>query len=95
MPTNSVNVSNNTGWTFDSPSASIYYMRLYNNGNLSVDAGKNMVFDEVTTSTIRLSPSTFYAGEFDEVTNPGVAMRYVNSSTVQIVGTFDETTTLT
>jgi hypothetical protein len=95
MPTNSVNVSNNTGWTFDSPSVSPVAVRLYNNGNLSVDAAKNMTFDEVSITTIRMSSSTFYAGEFDEVTNPGVAMRYVNSSTVQINGTFDETTTLT
>ena len=58
--------------------------------NTGTVRGTSLILDEITTSTIRMSPTSFYAVQFDEVTHPGVAMRYTSSGTVQINGIFDE-----
>lgn len=68
--------------------------RLYNNGNLALNASNNVIFDEVTTSNIRLSTTAYYAAEFDEVTKPGVAMRQTSTGKVLVNGILDETSSL-
>lgn len=49
-------------------------------------------FDEVTTSTIRLTTTSFYAAFLDEVTMNGnsVAKRETNTGTVMVSNGFDE-----
>lgn len=49
-------------------------------------------FNEVTTSTIRLTTTTYYAAQFDEVSMYGnsVAKRETNTGTVMISNKFDE-----
>jgi hypothetical protein len=39
-----------------------------------------------------MTANTVYAAEFDEVTKPGVPMRYTNTGGIQISGEFDEVT---
>lgn len=53
-------------------------------------------FDEVTQGNISITANNIFAGGLDEVTKPGVAMRYVKGSrgTIQVNGYFDEITGL-
>jgi hypothetical protein len=64
--------------------------RLTSSGTLFV----NGIFDEVTTSTIRLTTSTYFAAQFDEVSinGGGVAKRETNTGTILVSGMFDEFT---
>jgi hypothetical protein len=54
----------------------------------------NGIFDEITTSTIRIATDTVYASELDEITiqGGGVAKRETNTGTVLVSGMFDEFT---
>lgn len=49
-------------------------------------------FDEITYTTIKLTTSSYYAAEFDEVTISGgaVAMRETSTGTILIAGEFNE-----
>ena len=49
-------------------------------------------FNEVTTSTIRLTTTTYYAARFDEVSINGgaVAKRETNTGTLMVSNGFDE-----
>jgi hypothetical protein len=60
--------------------------RITNTGTLYT-AG---IFDEVTQSNISMTATTIFASGLDEVTNPGVPMRYLPNGTIQISGNFDE-----
>ena len=53
-------------------------------------------FDEVTYSSIKVSPTGVYAAQFDEVNLPaGTAERRTSTGTYQVSGYFDEYTPLT
>lgn len=78
---------NNTGWIFYSPTPVI---RLTNTGNLLVTKRKQ--FDEITKTTISMTSTVIYAAELDEISNPGVPMRYTNTGKIQLSGEFDEIT---
>jgi hypothetical protein len=74
--------------TYASPQTLV--ARLNNSGTLFVN-GK---FDEVTKTVVSMDINTVYApntGGFDEVTNPGPAMRF-SSTTVYVSNTLDEVT---
>ena len=49
-------------------------------------------FDEVTTSTIRLTTTTYYAAQFDEVSinGSGVAKSETNTGTLLVSNSFNE-----
>ena len=64
--------------------------RIANTGNLFVPTTSN--FDEITQAQIGVTNTAFYAEEFDEVTNPGIPLRYLNTSVVQTQGIIDEVT---
>jgi hypothetical protein len=66
--------------------------RLTSTGTLFV----NGELDEVTTSTIRITTTTQYAAQFDEVSiyGGGVAKRETNTGTLLVSNGFDETTLL-
>ena len=85
---NSTNGGNNTGVTFDAAGT---YARISNSGTLYVPP-LSTVFDEITQSNISTTKPAYYAGSFDEVTNPGVPIRYLNNGTVQTQGIIDEIT---
>lgn len=85
---NSTNGGNNTGVTFDAAGT---YGRISSTGTLYVPP-LSTVFDEVTQSSISTTKPAFYASQFDEVTNPGVPIRYLNTGIVQTQGIIDEIT---
>lgn len=95
-----VDNGNNLGWIFAAVVAlSILATRLFSNGNLLI----NGTFDEVTQTQISLQAGTttytLYAAELDEITLDGIAnppaKRDTSQGQVQILGEFDETTTIT
>lgn len=49
-------------------------------------------FNEVTTSTIRLTTTTYYAAKFDEVSiySGSIAKRETNTGTLMVSNGFDE-----
>lgn len=49
-------------------------------------------FNEVTTSSIRLTTSTYYAAQFDEVSlyGSGIAMRETHTGTILVSNGFNE-----
>jgi hypothetical protein len=69
---------------------SITASRITSSGTLFISGE----FDEVTTSTIRLTTSTYYAALFDEVSINGgaVAKRETNTGSLLVSGGFDEVT---
>lgn len=85
---NSTNGGNNTGVTFDAAGT---YGRISSTGTLYVPP-LSTVFDEITQSIISTTKPAFYASQFDEVTNPGVPIRYLNTGIVQTQGIIDEIT---
>lgn len=60
--------------------------KVYSNGNLGF-VGE---IDEVTTSSIRLTTSTYFMNEFNEVSEIGVAMRETSTGTILISGELTE-----
>jgi hypothetical protein len=62
--------------------------RLTSTGTMSISGE----FDEITTSTIRLSTTTYYAALFDEVSMNGnsVAMRETSTGTLLVANGFNE-----
>lgn len=64
--------------------------RIENTGNLFVPITAH--FDEITQTKIGVTKTAFYAEEFDEVTNPGIPLRYLNTGVVQTQGIIDEIT---
>lgn len=62
--------------------------RLTSSGTLFISGQ----FDEVTTSTIRLTTTTYYAAQFDEVSMYGnsVAKRETNTGTILVSNSFNE-----
>lgn len=72
------------------PQGSGFGFRLANTGILYVPTTSQ--FDEISQSTIGVKPTAFYALQFDEVTNPGVPGRYLNTGVVQTQGIIDEIT---
>jgi hypothetical protein len=64
--------------------------RITNTGVLYTAGG----FDEVTQSNIRITANTIYCSQLDEVSNPGIPMRYLPNGTIQVDGYFDEVTGL-
>ena len=62
--------------------------RLTSSGTLFISGE----FDEVTGSTIRLTPTTYYAAEFDEVSINGgaIAKRETNTGTLLVSNSFNE-----
>ena len=69
---------------------SITASRITSSGTLFISGE----FDEVTTSTIRLTTTTYYAAQFDEVSINGgaVAKRETNTGTLLVSNSFDEVT---
>jgi hypothetical protein len=69
---------------------SITASRITSSGTLFISGE----FNEVTTSTIRLTTSTHYAAQFDEVSINGgsVAKRETNTGSLLVSGGFDEVT---
>ena len=64
--------------------------RISNTGTLFVQQTSN--FDEITQTKIQVANTVFYAEEFDEVTNPGIPLRMLNTGVVQTQGIIDEIT---
>jgi hypothetical protein len=69
---------------------SITASRITSSGTLFISGE----FNEVTTSTIRLTTTTYYAAQFDEVSINGgaVAKRETNTGTLLVSNSFDEVT---
>ena len=85
---NSVAGPNNTGWNF---LAATSRLRLISTGIMYAVTAE---LDEVSSPNISMSLSKFNSAGFDEVGNPGVAMRYGNGNIVQVSTEFDEVTTI-
>ena len=64
--------------------------RISNTGTLFVQ--QTSKFDEITQTKIGVANTVFYAEEFDEVTNPGIPLRMLNTGVVQTQGIIDEIT---
>jgi len=93
---NSTNGGGNTGWSFTTfvPVLPIPDVRLYISGNLLI--ANTSIFDEMVQSNVRLTKTSMFAGEFDEVTGTGSTanMRFTRQGNVLISGQFDEVTGL-
>ena len=93
---NSTSGAGNTGWLFTTfvPVLPIPDVRLYISGNLII--ANTSIFDEMVQSNVRLTKTSMFAGEFDEVTGTGSTanMRFTRQGNVLISGQFDEVTGL-
>jgi hypothetical protein len=90
--TGSFDLGNNIGWNFVYPTL---VSRLTSTGTYLLNVNGFIKFDEVTRTGIHLTPTAFYASQFDEVTDIPVAMRQLSTGVVQVAGYFDETQGLT
>jgi hypothetical protein len=84
-----IDAGNNTGWNFDE------IPPLYRLTNTGIFYTNSAELDEVTLTQIRMSKTTFFAADLDEVTTIPVAMRQLATGTVIVQTEFDEVTTVT